>query len=208
MQGEEKERGRIARELHDGIGGILSAAMMRFTSASQENETILQTASFRDGMCLLDDMGDEIRKTAHNLMPEVLLKQPLPDAIRTYCNFVQQENTVRINFQSFGSFDNLAQSSKLNIYRIVQELLKNVIKHSGASTVLVQLLINEHLLTVTVEDNGVGFDTDALKKGIGLHNLQTRVSSMQGHLTVESGAEKGTSVYIEFDTQKMKAHES
>ncbi len=208
MQGEEKERGRIARELHDGIGGILSAAMMRFASATQENETIMQTASFRDGMSLLDGMGDEIRKTAHNLMPEVLLKQPLPDAIRTYCNFVQQGNAVQINFQTFGSFDNIAQSSKLNIYRIVQELLKNIIKHSQASSALVQLLMNEHLLTVTVEDNGIGFNTGELKKGMGLHNLQTRVSSMQGQLTIESGAEKGTSVYIEFDTQKMTANES
>ena len=206
MQGEENERSRIARELHDGIGGILSAAMMRFTSAIQEHEAITQTPAFDDGLALLNEMGDEIRKTAHNLMPEVLLKQPLPDAIRTYCSVVQQSNSIQINFQTLGSFDGIAQSSKLNIYRIVQELLKNVIKHSQATSALVQLLMNEHLLTVTVEDNGIGFDTSELKKGMGLHNIQARVSSMQGHFTVESTAGKGTSVYIEFDTER-KAHE-
>lgn len=206
MEGEEKERGRIAGELHDGIGGMLSAAMMRFNAMHHENSEITKIPAYHDVMQLLDDMGDEIRKTAHNLMPEVLLKQPLPDALLAYCNTVQDGKKVKIDFQSYGDFDALAQDFKLNIYRIVQELLKNITKHAHATTVLVQLLMHEQSLTITVEDNGVGFDTLAVsttqKKGIGLHNLQTRVRSLGGQFTLGSEPGKGTSVYIEFEVKQ------
>ena len=208
VQGEEKERGRIARELHDGIGGMLSAAMMRLMAIRHEKAEITTVPAYIEAMDLLQEMGDEIRKTAHNLMPEVLLKQSLPDAIRTYCNFVEKSKTLHVDFQSYGSFDEITQKSKLNIYRIVQEMLKNITEHANASHALLQLFANDRLLTITVEDDGTGFDTEAIKKGIGLHNLKTRVDSMQGHFTIESGAGKGTSVYIEFDMQKMIADDT
>ena len=203
VQGEERERGRIARELHDGIGGMLSAAMMRMMSIRHEKEEITTIPAYIEAMDLLQEMGDEIRKTAHNLMPEVLLKQSLPEAIRTYCNFIQKSKTLQIDFQSFGSFDNITQKNKLNIYRIVQEMLKNITEHANATHALLQLQVNEQLLTITVEDNGAGFNTGDIKKGIGLHNLQTRVDSVSGHFTIESAADKGTSIYIEFDMHKM-----
>ena len=106
-----------------------------------------------------------------------------------------------IDFQSYGEFETLTKTTKLNIYRIIQELLKNITQHANATHVLVQLVMNEQLLTITVEDNGKGFDTEGVKKGIGLHNIQTRVTSMHGHVTTESGINKGTSVYIELDLQ-------
>ena len=201
VQGEENERGRIASELHDGVGGMLSAIMMRLMSIRHEKEDITSVPSYEEAMQLLTEMGDEIRITAHNLMPEVLLKQSLPTAIRTYCNYLREHNTLEIDFQSYGSFDGLTKNEKLNIYRIIQELLKNTIQHANATHVLVQLVVNEQQLTITVEDNGKGFNTQDTKKGIGLHNLETRVLSMQGHFTVESEINKGTSVYIEFDPE-------
>jgi len=202
MEGEEKERGRIAGELHDGIGGMLSAAMMRFNAMHHDNSEITKIPAYHEVMQLLDDMGDEIRKTAHNLMPEVLLKQTLPEALRAYCNTVQDGKKVEIDFQCYGDFDTLAQDFKLNIYRIVQELLKNITQHAQATTALVQLLMHEQVLTITVEDNGIGFDTAAFKKGIGLHNLQTRVSSLGGQFTLSAEQGKGTSVYIEFEVKQ------
>ena len=201
VQGEENERGRIARELHDGIGGTLSAIMMRLMAVRHEKEEITTVPSYEEAMHLLTEMGDEIRITAHNLMPEVLLKQSLPEAIRTYCNYIRQRNALDIDFQSYGEFETLTKTTKLNIYRIIQELLKNITQHANATHVLVQLVMNEQLLTITVEDNGKGFDTEGVKKGIGLHDIQTRVTSMHGHVTTESGINKGTSVYIELDLQ-------
>jgi signal transduction histidine kinase len=198
VQGEESERSRIARELHDGIGGMLSAAMMRFMTIRHSNEAITQMPAYNEAMAMLNGIGEEIRKTAHNLMPEVLLQQTLPDALRSFCSSMQQEDR-QIDFQSFGSFDELPQDMKLTIYRIVQELLKNIVQHAEATHVLVQLLMHEQVLTITVEDNGKGFDAGAVKTGMGLHNLQARVNSLAGHFTLDSAAGRGTSVYIELD---------
>ncbi len=199
MQGEERERSRIAGELHDGIGGMLSAAMMRFAAIRHESEEVTKIPAYYEVMDLLDEIGDEIRITAHNLMPEVLLKQSLSEAVRSFCNYVQEGGALQIDFQCYGEFEHLNQNVKLNVYRIIQELLKNITRHAQATHALVQLLINNQLLTITVEDNGIGFDTTAKKNGIGLLNIQTRVNSLGGHFAIESEHENGTSVYIEFD---------
>lgn len=200
VAGGDNERTRIARELHDGIGGMLSAAMMRFSSMHHEEPAITRTAAYTDAMNILREMGDEIRKTAHNLMPEVLLKQSLPEAVRIYSNNVQEAGSLKIDFQSYGLFDSLSQGYKLNIYRIIQELIKNVTVHAHADHVLVQLLQNENKLMVSVEDNGSGFDVHEVKGGMGLNNIRTRVSSLDGLFTLESKPGKGTTVIIEFET--------
>jgi len=197
VQGEENERSRLARELHDGIGGILSAAMMRFMTIRHDNATITKIPAYTEGMQLLDEAADEIRKTAHNLMPDVLMKQTLPEAVRAYCSSVQEGSDLQIDFQCYGTFDGLTQDFKLNVYRIIQELLKNIIGHAQATKALVQLIMHEHALAITVEDNGIGFNMSEIKKGIGLRNMQTRVSSMEGQFTLESQMGKGTTVYIE-----------
>lgn len=199
ITGGDDERTRIARELHDGIGGMLSAAMMRFSSMHHENAEIAHTTAYNDTMEILREMGDEIRKTAHNLMPEVLLKQSLPEAVRVFCNNVQEDGALKIDFQSYGSFDCLTQGQKLNLYRIVQELIKNSTVHSRANHLLVQLMQNKNKLIVSVEDNGIGFNENEIKGGIGLHNIRTRVSSMDGLFTLESKPGKGTTIIIELE---------
>jgi len=199
VEGSDNERSRIARELHDGVGGMLSAVMMRFSSMHHENPAIIETTAYKDSIAILAEMGDEIRKTAHNLMPEVLLKQTLPEAVRIFCNNAQEGHDFKINFQSYGDFSDMSQGHKLNLYRIVQELIKNTIMHAKATTVMVQLLRNDDKLVVSVEDNGVGFNVNEINAGLGLYNLRTRVSSMDGHLTIESKPGKGTSIIIEFE---------
>jgi len=199
VQGEEKERTRLARELHDGIGGMLSVAMLRLSSIKQENDAAGNQQAFEQGMKILTTMGEEIRKTAHNLMPDVLEKMELQDAIANFCSQVNEGDRLRIDFQAIGDFANLEKEFKLNVYRIVQELIKNVIQHARATTVIVQLLMHKNLLSITVEDNGAGYDTSKNYTGIGLQNLQTRIRSMNGRYSVESAAGKGTSVLIEFD---------
>ncbi|PQJ09870.1 hypothetical protein CJD36_018265 [Flavipsychrobacter stenotrophus] len=199
VHSEDNERTRIARELHDGIGGMLSAAMMRFSAMGDDGGQGGGTPDYRIAIDILGQMGDEIRKTAHNLMPEVLLKQSLPEALRVYCDNIQEGGGLRMDFQSYGAFDSLSENFKLNVYRIVQELVKNILQHAKATEVLVQLMLNDNVLSVTVEDNGVGFDKDNVTTGIGLYNLQTRVSSLDGRIIIQSEYGKGTSVFIEFD---------
>lgn len=194
VHSEDSERTRIARELHDGIGGMLSAAMMRFSAVADSNDA----ADYKAGINILSQMGDEIRKTAHNLMPEALLKQSLPDALQIYCDNMQ-EAALHIDFQYYGPNLDLSENFKLNIYRIIQELVKNIVQHANATHALVQLLVNDDSLSITVEDNGRGYDSNKPTSGIGLYNLQTRVSSLDGKLTIQSEKGQGTSVLIEFE---------
>ena len=199
VEAGDNERSRIARELHDGIGGMLSASMMRFSSMHHESPEITNTQAYKDAMALLQGMGSEIRLTAHNLMPEVLLKQTLPEAVRVFCNTVSGGNeNMKIHFQSYGSFHDITQSTKLNVYRIIQELVKNVISHAAATKVLVQIMREDDKLILNVEDNGVGFDVSQKKEGLGLHNITTRVRSMGGRFTLESIPGRGTTVLVEF----------
>lgn len=199
VQGEEKERMRLARDLHDGIGGMLSATKMRFMALRHDHADLIGSTRYLEAMGLLDIMGDEIRKTSHNLMPEALLKQNLADALQTYCNSMQSGTDTHIEFQSYGPLDGLANDFKLNVYRIVQELLKNTLQHAHATYVSVQLMMLEKYLTISVEDNGAGFNPSEVKDGIGLSNLKTRVLSHEGHYTVKSEPGKGTTVFIEFE---------
>jgi len=208
VHGEENERGRIARELHDGIGGMLAAAMMRLGTIKHDHEEVTNSAGYLDGMNMLDQMGDEIRKTAHNLMPGLLQKQNLADAVRSFCNYLQEKDGLKIDFQSYGRFDALPGDMKLNLYRVVQELLKNIKEHAAAQNALVQLMLNEHTLAITVEDNGKGFDTETVKNGIGLHNVKTRVQNLGGLCTIESEQGRGTTVYIEFDLQHKSSNQT
>lgn len=197
VQGEDKERTRIARDLHDGIGGMLSAAIMRFSTLHHDNKMIKDIPAYRESMDMLKEIGDEIRKTAHNLMPEVLLKQSLEEAIHAYCNNIRPDASLQINFQCYGDFVNLTDYYKINVYRMVQELLKNMVHHAAATTALVQLTATDQTLTITVEDNGVGYDMTRPATGLGLVNLQTRVSSLDGTIAVKSVPGGGTSVFIE-----------
>ncbi len=197
VESSDNERGRIARELHDGIGSMLGATMLRFKTMQQENPSLALTAAFKDAISILQEIGQEIRQAAHNLMPDILLKQSLTDAIKAYCETMQENGPFRLDFQSFGDFDSITDTEKLNIYRIVQELVKNASTHANAAKILVQLIQNVDGKVVSVEDNGTGFDFGNKRDGMGLPNVQTRVDSMGGQMTVESRQGKGTTIFIE-----------
>lgn len=202
VEGEEKERTRIARDLHDGIGGMISAVMMRFSTLPRTVPAVTSEPAYRGAMDLLGEIGDEVRKTAHNLMPEILRKQALDEAVKALCNSIQAEGSLRVDCQCYGDFSHLGEEVKLNIYRIVQELLKNVLAHARAGKVLVQLVKHDETLAVTIEDNGIGFDTTSSGGGMGLENVRARVNTLGGYISIESAAGKGTTAYIEFDQGK------
>jgi signal transduction histidine kinase len=199
MQGEENERSRIAKDLHDGIGGLLSASVMRFNSLTHQHSELTSSPSFNEVRHLLEDMGVEIRKTAHNLVPDILEKLSLAEAITTYCNHIQEGGQLQIDIQAYGDFSKLDYDFQLTAYRIIQELIHNVVKHSEASHAIIQMILHEDLLNITVEDNGKGFNRYEPQYGIGLKNLQSRVHSLKGNFSLESEPGQGTTVFIEFN---------
>jgi len=204
LKGEEKERTRLARDLHDGLGGMLSG--IKYSFQNMKGNLVMSPEhhrSFERGLDMLDTSIKEMRRVAHNLMPEALVKFGLDTALKDFCNDINQSGVLKLNYQSIGLENaSIEQTKAITIYRIVQELINNTIKHAGANTAIVQVTKNNNQITVTVEDNGKGFDTSILRipTGIGWNNILSRVEFLKGKLDIQSAAGEGTSVQIEFDS--------
>lgn len=194
MAGEEKERNRLAKELHDGLGGILAAAQMQIShTPSAENDK---------AAILVQKAATETRRIAHNLLPETLLRYGLKKALEAYCLSITESKLLQLEFDAINVDESLSQNVALSVYRIIQELINNIIKHAGATEAFIQLHKHNNLLTITVEDNGKGFSVAANNTGIGLSNIQSRVSVLNGTMDIKSEQQKGTSVYIELTLSK------
>lgn len=207
MQGEEMERGRIAQELHDGVTVLLSAAKMNYTALGKEYEQITGARTYHEVMQLLNETGQELRSISYNLVPELLLRQSLPAALQAFCSLIQKGHNLETDVQSYGSFANLDVGLAHSIYRIVQELIHNIVRHAQASRVLVQLIRRDDMLYLTVEDNGVGFDAGSSPAGMGLQNLRERVQALKGHLVVASQPGIGTTIDMEIPLNHERGNE-
>ncbi|MET0466428.1 MAG: ATP-binding protein [Chitinophagaceae bacterium] len=201
LQGQEEERSRLAKDLHDGLGGLLSGVKLQLGAMKGNlvlNDT--NTIAFDRALTKLDESISEMRRVAHNMMPEALLKLGLKQAVYDYCESLSYDQAFRINCEVHGFDMRMNSSSEIVLYRIVQELLNNAVKHSGASGIMVQLMRQEDgVVTITVEDNGKGFDmanTDVLRSA-GVRNIQSRVKYLNGTMDIKSAPGKGVSVYIE-----------
>lgn len=202
ITGEERERTRIGRELHDGIGGLLSVARMNFELAKKVKGTE-ENEDFNDGLKLLEEATVELRKAAYNLMPEVLLNQGLASAVQAFCEKMMSKSNTNIAFQAIGNRSKVTSAFDLPIYRIIQELIHNIIKHAKAKNALVQINFQQDgTINVTIEDDGIGLSEDAFEKSLsmGLKNTKERVNDLGGKLDIQSTAETGTSIYLEFES--------
>ena len=203
LKGEEQERTRLAKDLHDGLGGMLSGIKYSFNNMKENLILTPDTAqAFSRSMDMLDNSIQEMRRVAHNMMPESLLRYGLDKTLQDYTNEVNKSGVVNITYQSMGMENKIVDNTTaITIYRIVQELLNNVTKHAGAKQVLVQLLAQGNKLVVNVEDDGKGFDTAIIERveGIGWKNIKSRVEFLKGTLDVQSALGKGTAVNMEFN---------
>lgn len=201
IKGQEDERKRLARDLHDGLGGILSSAKHAFSNTGLNNKDSHQAhASYENGLAILDHSIRELRRIAHNMMPEALVKFGLNTAIQDLCESINKNSHINLTYQSFDLKDRDVSKNKIpTIYRIIQELANNIIRHADAKTALVQFIKTNDTLSITVEDDGKGFDLNVLQhqKGIGYLTLQTRIAYMNGILDIQTSPGKGTSIHIE-----------
>ncbi|TVQ14465.1 MAG: hypothetical protein EA361_07800 [Bacteroidetes bacterium] len=192
MEGEEKERRRIARELHDGVNGNLAA--LKLNLAGIQN---------KDFSSLLEETMLEIRDLSHNLVPDVVKRSGLKTALEQFVHKINKSPEIKVDFQFLGSGQPIGEETGVHIYRIVQELLTNSLKHAGASQILVQIINNEDTLSLTVEDDGKGFEINPgaglpdNSEGIGLSGVENRVTYMQGSFDIHSSTHSGTSIHIE-----------
>ena len=198
IEGEEKERFRIAKELHDGVNGDLSAIKYKLSSLLEMNNKVIKEA-----ITMIDDSCEQVRAISHNLVPPSLENFNLVEATESYCNNLDAVNKEVITFQFFGDEVQLSKNAEVNTFRIIQELVTNAIKHAEASEINVQLSNREDILQITVEDDGKGFDKSNTERfGIGLSNIQSRVDYLNAEIDMISNSE-GTSCTIDIDLKKL-----
>ncbi len=202
LKGQEEERSRLAKDLHDGLGGMLSGVKLSFVNMK---ENMIMDApsvqSFEASILQLDNTIAELRKVAHNLMPEALVKFGLKNAILDFCNSMQLSSKTKIIFEQMGSDRQLSNTADLYIYRIIQELINNALKHAQPKQILVQLTKAEKNILITVENDGNYFNTSAIENasGIGMKSVQQRVNYFTGKMDIASDKENGTSINIELN---------
>lgn len=203
LEGEEAERSRLAGDLHNGLGGLLSGIKLNL-STMKENSVISHenVSAFNHALSLLDTSISELRRIAHNLMPETLTHYGLKTAIEDFCLQVAPAGKPEINVRFFGDDMRYTRELELTMYRIIQELVNNSLKHAGAALITIQVFSEPQRLVAQVIDNGCGFENNGniyTVKGKGLENIYNRVTAMNGKLDIWSQPGQGTEISIEID---------
>ena len=202
LKGQEDERSRIAKDLHDGLGGLLSG--VKYSLSNMKENVLLSSEnalSFERTIDMLDSGIKELRRVSHNMMPENLVKFGLDTALKDYCSAITKTKALQVSYSSFGMEEFQANTNiSVTVYRVIQELINNTMKHAGATASIVQLSKDEHKLHITVEDNGKGFDKNIenTSKSMGLRNLKNRVNYLKGKMEINSD-DQGTAINIELN---------
>jgi len=197
LEGQEQERGRLAQDLHDGLGGLLSGTKLQLSNLNpHQSENIEEGIS--KSINQIDGAVEELRRVAHNLMPDLLMKYGLEAAIKEFAT--RMSNTSLDIHTEFIKYSNsISEEKQLIIYRIIQELVNNAIKHAHTSEIIIQISEEENVLHITVEDNGKGFDHKKLdvKKTAGFHNIESRIQFLKGTMNITSELNIGTSIELQ-----------
>lgn len=206
INAEEKERKRIASDLHDGVGQMMSAAYMNLQALKDQLETISpdEAELFSKSLNLVKESCDEVRQVSHNMMPNALLVKGLSKAVQEFIGQINQRN-IKINLSTEGIFQSLPTHVEGVLYRVIQESVNNVIKHAGASLLDISINQSEDGVDVMIEDNGKGFEKEQIQnEGIGLSNIKSRIHYLGGTVEWNTSPGNGTlvAVYIPL-TQKV-----
>lgn len=202
-EGADNERSRIAYDIHDGVLVRLANVKMNLTGL----HGLARDSHYQDIVGQLDMATRELRNTAHNLMPEILLEEGLEQAIFYFCKATEQASGLNVRFQLIGiPIPRLQPLVQISIYRIIQGLIQNVIQHAKASDCLVQLQYADYLCSITVEDNGEGIDNISQEEGYGFKSIRNRVKILLGTFDIDSTKGQGTTVYLEFDVRPFILH--
>jgi two-component system, NarL family, sensor kinase len=202
IEGQEQERKRIAEDLHDGLGILLSTVKLHFSSIEDKLDRQLVTQeNFLKGATLLDEALQEVRRIAHNMSAGILTNIGLVPALQDLKETIEIGSKIRVNLFTHNLEERLDTITEIAIYRVIQELISNILKHAAASEININLNrdITSGLLTILVEDDGKGFDKNETprKGGIGIRNIMARISRLNGKFTLDSNPGRGTTAIIE-----------
>ncbi|WP_276165678.1 tetratricopeptide repeat-containing sensor histidine kinase [Zobellia alginiliquefaciens] len=202
IDGQDEERKRIAQELHDSIGGNLAGIKLQVASMTSESDR------WKDINGQLDETYQLVRDISHTLIPKKFRQNAFSDLIREYIASISRSGTLKIGFHPHPEVDINAidDTVQMELFKMIQELMTNTLKHAEASKVDLHLSLLNHELSLLFEDNGKGFDTTATNHGIGFENIQSRITQLNGTLHIDSTPNRGTVIAIEIPIKKI-SHE-
>lgn len=190
VKGQEDERNRFARDLHDGFGGMISALNLNLKGLKsiQSSDLENRTHVFEASSDILKNMHKELKNICFDLMPQTLVKHGLKEGIFEFVNRINASGQKTVEFQVHGLSDRLTEIQEISIYRIAQEWTNNILKHSDATHISIQITKDDHEVTLLIEDDGMGFDMDRLINGTGngWKNLRSRANLISGELDLDT----------------------
>lgn len=198
LDGETAERTRLAKDLHDGLGSMLSLVKFNLPQVKGEAAVLetIDVSRFQKAIGMLDDSIQELRRVAHHMMPESLLRYGLKTSLTDFCAAIPIAD-----FHYFGNETRLSEKIEIMIYRCIHELVNNALKHAQAKHINVQLVQEEDRISFTVQDDGIGFDQGQITEGMGLQNVRQRVNALQGKINIYSSGQ-GTEIHVELEFSK------
>lgn len=200
LEAEIGERKRIGEELHDSLGQSLSLIKLNISTLRDKSATIHDVPqSWLDNLItLVDGAFSELRTISHNMAPIMLREKGLLAAIQDLIDRLNESTKYTIHFETVGTVPHADTLVENTLYRVIQELLNNIMHHSGATEICFQVISDEGELTIMIEDNGCGFDPDILQtnKGIGIKNIHKRLSNLGGTVHIDSVPNRGTTVTL------------
>lgn len=200
LETQESERKRLAEDLHDSVGQVLSAVKLNLhrlnKTCAADEQAVPLLSSTRN---LIDECIQEIRNIIQNVRPPLLTDFGLVESLSDFCKKMQQNTGIEVSFEHQTKQNRFTPEIEITLYRIVQELFGNSIKHARASFIGINLVSNQKQLVLTYQDNGFGFDLAACKNGSGLKNMQSRTDFIKGQIEIKSKLTEGMSAEIKIN---------
>jgi signal transduction histidine kinase len=195
FEGEQEERARVGREIHDGIGAMLLNMTRQLETYKTKHHSAEQSEEIETLISMIRATSKELRNTVHNLIPEAITLQGLEETIDNFCKEASKGKELEIQLYINGDWASVNQTISFNVFRIVQEAVHNIVKHSGATIAAINIVLSEGDVKIIIEDNGKGIGKQTTK-GNGLRNISWRVASLKGLMSIESATGKGTIIHI------------
>jgi hypothetical protein len=202
IAGQEKERKKLAEDLHDDLGSSLTTIRLYFDNLKDHFKPGTSSEIYNRTDKLLEDTYATIRNMSHSRHNGVLASEGLIPSLQTLAENITNSGKIKVNIFHHGMDRKLENSLELNIFRMLQELLSNVVKHAGATEASINIVGSKNTIDLMVEDNGSGFVSGSSKKssGMGLYSIETRVEEMDGTFDIDSNSGHGTTITIEIPT--------
>ncbi|MFT7377674.1 MAG: two-component system NarL family sensor kinase, partial [Sphingobacteriales bacterium] len=196
ISGQEKERKRIAQDLHDGLGSLLSTINLHFSVVTEGVSKLNQShkKSLETAQNLMDQAVDEVRRISHNMISGDFMEYGLLATTESLVKTINNTKSISIDLTTIGTPIRFSHNMEIGIYRIIQEILSNALKHAKAKKIKLVIEFRKKEMKVFIEDDGVGFNPKQEAKGLGIKGIENRVSSMKGSVEFDSMAGKGTTI--------------